>query len=117
MVVTAASIQYRDGTVRLLAVLRTACSTIVLVWDDVGYAGRLTDWAKRVLALGVQVVRRSDDTRGFTVPPRRWVAARTFAWICKYRRCVRDYQTLPDHHQAIVDIAMTATMTRRLARA
>ncbi|HUH70937.1 MAG TPA: hypothetical protein VLZ05_19900, partial [Mycobacterium sp.] len=39
-----------------------------------------------------------------------------FAWINKHRRCVRDYETRPDHHEAMVHLAMITTMTRRLAR-
>jgi transposase len=116
VVVTAASIQDRDGALRLLAALRAGFSTVSLVWADGGYSGRLVSWAKTVLGLTVSIVKRTDDGSGFHVLPRRWVVERTFAWICKHRRCVRDYETRPDHHEAIVYIAMTATMTRRLAR-
>jgi transposase len=116
VVVTMAGIQDRDGAFRLLAALRAQFSTISLVWADGGYAGRLIDWSKRVVSLTVQVVKRTDDVKGFRVLPRRWVVERTFAWICKHRRCVRDYETRPDHHEAIVYIAMIATMSRRLAR-
>jgi transposase len=43
---------------------------------------------------------------------------RTFAWISKRRRCVRDYETKPDHHEAMIYIAMIIimNMSRRLAR-
>ncbi len=41
---------------------------------------------------------------------------RTFAWISKHRRCVRDYETKPDHHEAMIYIAMIMNMSRRLAR-
>ncbi|WP_174553882.1 IS5 family transposase [Rhodococcus marinonascens] len=116
VVVTMASIQDRDGANRLLSVLRAHCSTISLVWADGGYAGRLIDWSKKVLALTVQVVKRADDIKGFKVLPRRWVVERTFAWISKHRRCVRDYETRPDHHEAMIYIAMIATMSRRRAR-
>ncbi|MEA1797598.1 IS5 family transposase [Rhodococcus qingshengii] len=116
VVVTMAGIQDRDGAIRLLAALRARFSTISLVWADGGYAGRLIDWSKRVVSLTVQVVKRTDDVKGFKVLPRRWVVERTFAWICKHRRCVRDYETRPDHHEAMVYIAMIATMSRRLAR-
>jgi transposase len=53
---------------------------------------------------------------------RRWAAVeRTFAWISKHRRCVRDYETKPDHHEvmiyiAMIYIAMIMNMSRRLAR-
>lgn len=90
--------------------------TISLVWADAGYAGRLVTWAGTVLHLVVEIVKRCDDLTGFHVLPRRWVVERTFAWISKRRRCVRDYETLPEHHEAMVHIAMIMTMSRRLAR-
>lgn len=116
VVVTVAGIQDRDGAARLLAALSAKVSTIRLVWADGGYSGRLLPWAKHLLHLTVQVVRRTDDATGFTVLPRRWVVERTFAWISKHRRCVRDYETRPDSHEAMIYIAMIMTMSRRLAR-
>ncbi|MFC9769317.1 hypothetical protein [Rhodococcus jostii] len=35
------------------------------MWADGGYAGRLIDWSKRVVSLTVQVVKRTDDVKGF----------------------------------------------------
>ena len=96
--------------------LRERLSTITLVWADGGYAGRLVSWAENVLALSVQVVKRTDALAGFTVLPRRWVVERTFGWISKHRRCVRDYETLPEHHETMVYISMIMVMSRRLAR-
>lgn len=116
VVVTAANMQDRDGAHPLLALLRARFSTISLVWADGGYAGRLVTWAGKVLSLTVQVVKRTEDMTGFVVLPRRWVVERTFAWISKYRRCVRDYETLPTHHETMVYLAMIMLMTRRLAR-
>ena len=116
VVVTIAGIQDRDAAHRLLTGLRGRFSTVSLVWADGGYAGRLVIWARKVLALTVEVVKRTDDVKGFAVLPRRWVVERTFAWISKFRRCVRDYETLPAHHEAMVHISMIMTMSRRLAR-
>jgi transposase len=116
VVVTVAGIQDRDGACRLLAALRARFSTITLIWADGGYAGRLVTWAQAVLAFTVTIVKRTDDLAGFRVIPRRWVVERTLAWISKYRRCVRDYETLPEHSEAMVQIAMIMTMSRRLAR-
>src|SRR3954447_16032743 len=116
VVVTTAGIQDRDGAVRLLTALRAKFSTIAQVWADGGYTGRLVDWAKAVLAFTVSIVKRTDDLAGFRVIPRRWVVERTLAWISKHRRCVRDYETLPEHAEAMVYIAMIMTMSRRLAR-
>jgi transposase len=116
VVVTIAGIQDRDGAVRLLAALRAKFSTIALIWADGGYAGRLVRWARAVLAVTVTIVKRTDDLTGFQVIPRRWVVERTLAWISKHRRCVRDYETLPEHAEAMVYIAMIMTMSRRLAQ-
>jgi transposase len=116
VVVTIAGIQDRDAAHRLLTALTSRFSTIRLVWADGGYAGRLLIWARKVLSLTVEVVKRTDDLKGFKVLPRRWVVERTFAWISKHRRCVRDYETLPTHHEAMVHISMIMTMSRRLAR-
>ena len=116
VVVTAASIQDRDAAHRLLAALRGSFSTIRLVWADGGYPGRLLIWAKDVLTLTMQIIKRIPGATGFHVRARIWVVERSFAWINKHRRCVRDYETRPDHHEAMVHLAMITTMTRRLAR-
>jgi transposase len=116
VVVTIAGIQDRDAAHRLLTALTGRFSTISMVWADGGYAGRLVIWACKILSLSVEVVKRTDDVKGFKVLPRRWVVERTFAWISKFRRCVRDYETLPTHHEAMVHISMIMTMSRRLAR-
>jgi transposase len=90
VIVTAASVQDRDGACRLLALLRERFSTITLVWADGGYSGRLVRWAHTVLAITLTIVKRSDDTTRFVVLPRRWVVERTFGWLMRYRRLVRD---------------------------
>lgn len=105
VVVTVAGIQDRDAGLRLLTGHRDV-STVRLIWADGGYAGRAVVWAKHVLGHNVQIVKRNDDTTGFTVLPRRWVVERTFAWTSKYRRCIRDYETRPDTHEALTHPAM-----------
>ena len=73
------------------------------------------NWARRVLALTLTIVKHSDDTTGFIVLPRRWVVERTFGWLMRYRRLVRDYERRPEHHEAMVLWATVAIMTRQLA--
>jgi transposase len=114
--VTGASVQDRDGAHRLLALLRERLSTISLVWADGGYAGRLVTWATIVLCLTVTIVKRTDKQAGFVVLPRRWVVERTFGWLTRHRRLVRDYERRPEHHEAMVRWATIAIMIRRLDR-
>jgi transposase len=116
VVVTPASTQDRDGARALLWRLRARCRRLQLVWADAGYtASTLLVWAAGTLHLAIAIVRKR-DRHVFEVLPRRWVVERTFAWISKHRRCVRDYERLPEHHEAIIKWAMIALMTRRLAR-
>ena len=81
-----------------------------------GYSGQLLPWAATALGLAVDVVRKLAGQVGFAALPRRWVVERTFSWITRCRRTVRDYERLPAHHAAMVQWAMVIVMTRRLAR-
>jgi transposase len=87
-----------------------------MLWCDGAYAGKLVAWARTALGLSVDIVAKLAGQIGFRVLPRRWVAERTFAWINRCRRTVRDYEHLPEHHAAMVQWAMVIIMTRRLAR-
>lgn len=117
VLVTAASVQDRDGARPALEFLRDLYEKVTLVWADGGYAGQLVHWAKEKLQLTLAIVKRSDDVKGFVVRPRRWVVERSLSGICQRRRCVRDYERLPAHHEAMVHWSMIMLMRRRLARA
>src|SRR5690242_14990116 len=106
VVITPASVQDRQGARPLLWNTHRACRRVRLVWADAGYSGKLVPWASAALHLTVQIVKRPDDLHTFTVLPRRWVVERTLAWITRYRRCARDYERLPAHHEATVLWAM-----------
>lgn len=62
------------------------------------------------------MVKRSDDTSGFTVLPRRWVVERSLAWLMRSRRLARDYETPTARSEAMIWWSMTMVMSRRLAR-
>lgn len=113
--VTAASVQDREAPVGLLERLRGLYFSTRLVWADGGYAGRLVDWAAENLHLILEIVRRPDDTMGFVVLPRRWVVERMLSWLMRSRRLVRDYETLPAMHEAMVLWSMTMLMSGGLA--
>jgi transposase len=118
VVITPASVQDRQGARPLLWNTRRACPRVRLIWADAGYTsktGKLASWATTLKMTLCIVARR--NPHAFEVLPRRWVVERTFAWISKHRRTVRDYENLPASHEAMVLWAMTALMTRRLAQA
>jgi putative transposase len=108
-------VQDRDGARPLLWALRACFPGIRLAWADSGYAGQLVGWAAQQLRLSVQIVAKLAGQNTFVVLHRRWAVERTFAWINRCRRTVRDYERLPQHHAAMVQWAMIVVMTRRLA--
>jgi transposase len=113
---TPASVQDRDAARPLLFNLYRARRRVRRAWADAVYAGKLQPWAATYLHLTVEIVKRREGLHTFEVLPRRWVVERTLAWITSYRRCARDYERLPAHHEAAVYWAMISIMTRRLAR-
>jgi putative transposase len=116
VVVTAASVQDRDGAQLLLTRLGGACKKLRLIWVDGGYRGQLLDWVAAECRFRLQVVLRSDNQKGFAVLPRRWVVERTLAWLNHHRRLNKDYERLPSTSETFVYIAMIRLMLRRLAR-
>jgi len=62
----------------------------------------------------LSIVRRPDQHR-FQVLPRRWVVARTFAWLGRHRRLSKDYEALPQTSEALICIAMINLLLHRLA--
>ncbi len=52
---------------------------------------------------------------GFTVPPRRWVVERTFAWLNRNRRLAKDFEATIASAEAWLYIASIQLITRRLA--
>lgn len=116
VMVTAASVQDRDGGRDILKALHRAFESVRLVFADGGYQGRLVAIAKSAWNIVIDVVRKPPGQRGFEVLRRRWVVERTFSWLLRHRRLVRDYERLPETHEAMVKWAMVAIMLNRLAR-
>jgi len=116
VLVTGANVQDRDAGRLLMWILRTVFPTVRLVWADGGYAGKLVDHAATMLGITVQIVSKLAGQVGFVVLHRRWCVERTFSWINRCRRTVRDYERLPAHHAAMVYWSMIIIMDRRLAR-
>jgi transposase len=115
--VHAADIQDRDGAPHLLAAIRYLFPWLRHVFADGGYAGD-----KLAVALAghgqwqIDIVKRSDQTSGFHVLPRRWVVERTFAWLNRNRRLAKDFETTLASSKAWLYLASVQLLARRLAR-
>ena len=108
-----ADIQDRDGAKGVLKRSRARFAFVERVYADRGYAGRLVCWAKERTHMVLEIVKRSADQTGFAVIRRRWIVERSFAWIIKNRRFVRDYEQLTTVAETLITIAATATLIRR----
>lgn len=63
----------------------------------------------------LEIVKRSDDVKGFKVLPKRWIVERTFGWLIQSRRLVRAYEVRTDHSEALIYLSMSKRMLARIA--
>jgi len=86
------------------------------IFADAGYQG--PKMAKAVASAGcwkIEIVKRSDLHR-FVVLPKRWVVERSFAWISRNRRLMRDFERYAATVAAFVRLAMIRLMLKRLTK-
>ncbi len=99
----------------VFARLNGACTKLRRSWGDGGYRGAaLAMWVAERCRFVLQVVLRGEEPIGFAVLPRRWVVERTFAWLSFHRRLSKDDEVLTNTSEAMIYIAMTRLMLRRL---
>ena len=110
----AGDIQDRDGAKLVLADLIGRMPRLVRLWADGGYAGQLVDWVREQLGCELEIVKRSDDMRGFVVLPKRWIVERTFAWLGRNRRLSKDYEARCETSETWIRVAMIHLTLRRL---
>ena len=116
VVVHSAGLQDRDGARLVFEHLIHLFPFIRLVWTDGGYAGKLVKQARTCWGFAIQIIKRTDNVKGFQLLPRRWVVERTFAWLGRYRRLSKDYEFSPETSETMIYLAMSLLMTRRIAR-
>ena len=110
--------QDRDGARLLLGILTIAFGWLKLIWADGGYAGKLVEeirGMKRHRRVKLEIVKRSDDIKGFKILPKRWIVERTFGWLIQSRRLVRDYEVKTEHSEAMIYLSMSKRMLARIA--
>ena len=113
-IVVGADTPERDGGEEVLIEIKGLYHRFKKLWADGGFSGE--DFAQTARRLGreVEVVKRRDDMKGFEVLPKRWIVERTFAWLGRYRRLSKDYETKPASSMTMIQLAMTNPMLHRL---
>jgi putative transposase len=115
VIVSAASVQDRDGAKSVLEKIKDSIQRLCLIWADGAYAGELVDWVLDECDWKLEIQRGPKAAKGFVVRPWLWIVERTFAWLGRYRRLSKDYEYLTETSEAMIYIAMIHLMVRRLA--
>jgi putative transposase len=112
---TTADISDSAGAQAILDAIRRRWPWVKHLFADGAYdRGKLMSKAA-FLDFVIEIIRRIDDEPGFKVLPRRWVVARTFGWLMRWRRLVRDYEQRLDVSKAMIHVAMESLLLRRIA--
>ena len=115
-IVHPADIQDRDGGILLLATLFGMYPFLKTLFADAGYQGRKFHNTLRPILphLQTQIVRRSDQAKGFVLLPKRWLVERTLAWLNRCRRLAKDWENLNRVALAFLRLASIRLMLRKL---
>lgn len=109
--------QARDGALDLINRTCDNYPAVKKLFADGGYAGeKLTTAVAHIEALAIEIVKRSDQVRGFVVLPKRWIVERIFAWLNRCRRLAKDWEASVASAEAWMFISSIRRMTRRIAR-
>ena len=113
-----ANLQDRDGCLGVLKEVRRLFPFLERVVADGAYQGKETARAvRRAAGARLEIVKRCDAAKGFTVLAKRWIVERTFGWLGRCRRLAKNFEALSRTHLAFIQLAMIRLMLRRIARA
>jgi putative transposase len=120
VVVHPANVQDHDGAVLVLGLLgqlKKRFGRLKVIFADSAYGrNNLPECVMDAFGWLLQTVLRPAKTRGFVVLPKRWIVERTFGWLGRYRRHSKDYERNTASSEAMIYIAMSHAMLRRLTR-
>ena len=80
----------------LLATLFGRFPFLEKLFADSAYQGPIfgSALAKILPELETEIVKRSDQAKGFVQLPKRWIVERTIAWLNRCRRLAKDWENL-----------------------
>jgi transposase len=88
------------------------------LYADGGYQGQQfqTGLRQAMRQVEVEIVKRSDVAKGFTVLPKRWIVERTIAWLNRCRRLAKDWECRNRKALAFLRLASIRLMIRKLCQ-
>lgn len=82
---------------------------------DQGYTGPEAKDVAAEHGITLVVVKHEEAKRGFVLLPRRWVVERSFAWMARFLRLVKDYEFIPEVLVGFHFFAFAIALLKRLA--
>jgi transposase len=89
---------------------------IEVVYADQASTGEDAAQAADQEGVALVIVKREKGQKGFVVLPKRWVVERSFGWIARCRRLLRDFERLPQVLTGLHMVAFSCVMLHQIAR-
>ena len=112
---TTADIADSTGAQAILDAIRKRWPWIKHLFADGAYDRRKLMDKAAFKNFVIEIIRRIDSDPEFKVLPRRWVVERTFGWMTRWRRLVRDYEKRIDVSKAMIHVALGSLLLRRIS--
>jgi putative transposase len=112
--VTTADVQDGSAAHAILPLAALEYPTLEKTWVDTAYQGRRVEAVAKESGIDIEVVKRSEQDKGFVLQARRWVVERTFGWLNRERRLSKDYERKEESSEAFIHLGMSRLMLRRL---
>ena len=116
VLVTAASVDDATAAQSLFARLDgQPMSKVVRMYADSKYHNfKLYEWVDANADWELSIVRRPEGSEGWVRLPIRWTVERTFAWLGRCRRLIKDHEKSTLSSESYIKLAMIQLMTHRL---
>ena len=112
--ITTANVTDRDGALTMFGKAKDNLANVAKVLVDGGYSGeKFAQSVKEIIGAEVEVAKRN-ELHTFAVIPKRWVVARSFAWLEKCRRLWKNCERNINTSIQFVVLAFISLLIKRL---
>ncbi len=87
-----------------------------MAYADQGYTGEKPANAAEVEGVELVIVKRHPDQHSFIVLPKRWIVERSFGWVARCRRLLRDFERLSEVLVRMHMVAFVCLMLRQVSQ-
>lgn len=91
-------------------------SHVEVAFVDQGYTGEQPRQDAQEAGIELVVVKVDEARKGFVLLPRRWVVERSFGWMARFRRLVRDYERAPETLAGLHFVAFAMLMLAKFIK-